>query len=97
MNLLVNAAQALKEKGEINIRTRQVNRSVEIKISDTGCGLPQENLEKIFEPFFTTKPVGKGTGLGLNVSYNIIKKHNGTIQAASGVGEGTTFTILLPA
>jgi signal transduction histidine kinase len=96
MNLLVNAAQALKEKGEISIRTRQVNGSVEIKISDTGCGIPPENLEKIFEPFFTTKPVGKGTGLGLNVSYNIIKKHNGIIQAASNVGEGTTFTVLLP-
>jgi PAS domain S-box-containing protein len=96
MNLLVNAAQSLNEKGEIRIRTRQENGNVEIKISDTGCGVPRENLEKIFEPFFTTKAVGKGTGLGLNVSYNIIKKHNGTIQAASNVGEGTTFTILLP-
>jgi len=96
MNLLVNAAQALQEKGEIKIQTRQVDGNVEIIISDTGCGIPDEDLKKIFDPFFTTKPVGKGTGLGLNVSYNIIKKHNGTIAAASEVGQGTAFTIALP-
>jgi PAS domain S-box-containing protein len=96
MNLLVNAAQALEGKGEIWIQTREKNGKVEVKISDTGCGIPQENLKQIFDPFFTTKPVGKGTGLGLNVSYNIIKKHNGTIDATSKVGEGTAFTIQLP-
>ena len=96
MNLLVNAAQSIAEKGEIRIRTRSAMDHVEIEISDTGCGIPPENLTKIFDPFFTTKPVGKGTGLGLNVSYNIISKHDGTINAASTVGKGTTFTIRLP-
>ena len=96
MNLLVNAAQAITGKGQIRIQTRGIESSVEIEISDTGCGIPQENLGKIFDPFFTTKPVGKGTGLGLNVSYNIIKKHNGTLKATSKVGKGTVFTIQLP-
>jgi PAS domain S-box-containing protein len=96
MNLLVNAAQAIEEKGEIRIQTRETDGKVEIRISDTGCGIPEENLTKIFDPFFTTKPVGKGTGLGLNVSFNIIQKHHGTIQATSKVAHGTTFTIQLP-
>ena len=69
---------------------------VEIKIGDTGSGIPKENLSKIFDPFFTTKDVGKGTGLGLNMAYNIIKKHNGTIDVESEVGKGTTFTIRIP-
>ena len=96
MNLLVNAAQAMKEKGEIKIQTRQTDGKVEIMIGDTGCGIPEENLKKIFDPFFTTKPVGKGTGLGLNVSFNIIKKHHGTIHVTSKLAQGTTFTIRLP-
>lgn len=96
MNLFVNAAQAIEEKGQIKIRTGTENGHIEIKISDTGMGIPQENISKIFDPFFTTKSVGKGTGLGLNVSYNIIKKHNGTIAVESDVGKGTTFTIRLP-
>ncbi|MBI4793599.1 MAG: hypothetical protein HY789_12920 [Deltaproteobacteria bacterium] len=69
---------------------------MKITISDTGTGIKPENLPRIFEPFFTTKEVGKGTGLGLNVAYNIIKKHKGTIEAQSIVGVGTTFTIKLP-
>ncbi|MCK4727324.1 MAG: HAMP domain-containing histidine kinase, partial [Desulfobacterales bacterium] len=69
---------------------------VEIRISDTGKGIPEENLSKIFDPFFTTKEVGKGTGLGLNVAYNIIKKHNGTIDVESTMGKGTMFTIRIP-
>jgi PAS domain S-box-containing protein len=96
MNLLVNAAQSLDKKGDIRIQTRAIDGNVKIKVSDTGCGIAEENLTKIFDPFFTTKPVGKGTGLGLNVSYNIIKKHKGTIAAVSEVGRGTTFTIELP-
>ncbi|MCD4755240.1 MAG: HAMP domain-containing histidine kinase, partial [Deltaproteobacteria bacterium] len=78
------------------IVTRSVDGYAEIKISDTGKGIPEENLSKIFDPFFTTKEVGKGTGLGLNVVYNIIEKHNGTIDAESMVGKGTTFTIRIP-
>jgi two-component system NtrC family sensor kinase len=96
MNLLVNAAQAMEKQGEIRIVTRADDGYVEIRISDTGKGIPKENLSKIFDPFFTTKEVGKGTGLGLNVAYNIIKKHNGTIDVESTVGKGTMFTIRIP-
>jgi len=96
MNLLINAAQAIQKKGEIKIATRAEDGHVEIEISDTGSGIADKNLPKIFEPFFTTKDVGKGTGLGLNVSYNIIKKHNGTIDVKSTVGQGTTFRIQIP-
>ena len=95
MNILVNAAQAMKEQGEIRISTKAADGHVEIKISDTGIGIPKENLVKIFDPFFTTKEVGKGTGLGLNMAYNIIEKHKGTIDVESEVGKGTTFIIRL--
>ena len=96
MNILVNAAQAIEKQGEIKIATRVLDGKVEIKISDTGSGIPEENLSKIFDPFFTTKEVGKGTGLGMNVAYNIIQKHKGTIDIESAVGVGTTFTIRIP-
>lgn len=96
MNILVNAAQAIDEKGEIKITTSSENEQVMITISDTGSGIPKESLSKIFDPFFTTKEVGKGTGLGLNVAYNIIEKHNGTIEVESRLGSGTTFSIRLP-
>ena len=96
MNLLVNAAQAIDDRGEIRIKTRADNGFLEIKISDTGSGIPKENLPRIFDPFFTTKEVGKGTGMGLNVAYNIIQKHHGKIDVKSDVGRGTTFTIRIP-
>jgi signal transduction histidine kinase len=96
MNLFVNAAQAMKKQGEINISTRADNGFVEIKIGDTGSGIDKKNLARIFDPFFTTKDVGKGTGLGLNVAYNIIKKHKGTIDVKSKVGKGTVFNIRIP-
>ena len=96
MNILVNAAQAIEKQGEIRIVTREAAGFVEIVISDTGQGIPKENLTKIFDPFFTSKEVGKGTGLGLNVAYNIIKKHQGTIDVQSEVGIGTTFTVRIP-
>jgi signal transduction histidine kinase len=96
MNILVNAAQAMEEKGEILISTRGVNGNAEIAIRDNGPGIPEENLSQIFDPFFTTKDVGKGTGLGLNIVYNIVKKHDGSIDVKSRVGEGTTFTIRIP-
>ncbi|MEW6669000.1 MAG: PAS domain S-box protein [Thermodesulfobacteriota bacterium] len=96
MNLLVNAGQAIEKDGVITISTRAENGHVEVRISDTGIGIPAENLTRIFEPFFTTKEVGKGTGLGLNVAYNIIKKHRGSIELDSAVGKGTTFTIRVP-
>jgi len=94
-NILVNAAQAIEKKGEIRIATRADNGHVEIRISDTGCGIPPEALSKIYDPFFTTKDIGKGTGLGLNVAYNIIEKHQGTIDVESEVEKGTTFIINL--
>ncbi len=96
MNLLVNAAQAIETKGEIRIRTYQEGENVVVEISDTGGGIPKENLEHIFEPFFTTKKVGKGTGLGLSVVYGIIQKHRGEIEAESVVGKGSTFRVILP-
>jgi PAS domain S-box-containing protein len=96
MNLLVNAAQAIEKQGQIHIRTRRVGDQVQIAITDTGQGIPEKNLSRIFDPFFTTKPVGKGTGLGLNVTYNIIKKHQGTIDVQSEPGKGTTFTVCIP-
>jgi len=96
MNLLVNAAQAIKDSGEIFIRTRQSNNNVIIEIQDTGSGIPPNIISKIFDPFFTTKEVGKGTGLGLSLSYGIINKHGGDLKVTSIVGQGTTFTITLP-
>ncbi len=96
MNILVNAAQAIEKKGDIHIITRSVAQSVEVSIRDNGSGISQDNITKIFDPFFTTKDVGKGTGLGMNIAYNIIQKHNGTIHVDSELGQGTTFTITLP-
>ena len=96
MNLLINAAQAIKDKGKIYIKTLSNKEFLEIHIADTGKGIKKDDIPKIFDPFFTTKPVGKGTGLGLNVAYNIIKMHNGKIEVKSEVGKGTHFTISLP-
>ena len=96
MNLLVNAAQAIENQGNIHITTRENGDNVEIVVSDSGQGIAAENLSRIFDPFFTTKEVGKGTGLGLNVTYNIVKKHHGTIDVQSEPGKGTTFTIQMP-
>jgi PAS domain S-box-containing protein len=96
MNMLVNAAQAIKERGIIFIRTGTQGDMVWIEFEDTGEGIKPENLKRIFDPFFTTKPVGKGTGLGLALSYGIVETHGGHIEAKSVVGVGTTFRIWLP-
>jgi signal transduction histidine kinase len=96
LNLLLNAAHAIATHGEIRIKTRREGDSVIATVSDTGCGIPPEIVGRIFEPFFTTKPVGQGTGLGLSVAYDVVKKHNGKIDVQSTVGTGTTFTIRLP-
>lgn len=96
MNLLVNAAQAINEQGEIRVRTWQEGEHIYASISDTGSGIPDEAKGRIFEQFFTTKEVGKGTGMGLPICYNIIQKHSGEIAVDSIVGKGTTFTIKLP-
>lgn len=99
-NLLVNAGHAIEETGEqgvIRILSYDEENWVIIKVSDTGCGMSEEVLKKIYDPFFTTKDVGVGTGLGLNISYDIIvNKNNGELVCDSTVGKGTTFTIKLP-
>lgn len=100
LNLLINAADAMEEKGKITISSRVVedgaDRFVELEFTDTGPGIPEEIRSKVFEPFFTTKPAGKGTGLGLAVSYGIIKKHEGQIFVKSEPGHGASFFIRLP-
>lgn len=108
MNILVNAQQAIEGAGTITVVTRNyvaktsqqndepLTPMVELAIKDTGCGIPEANMQRIFDPFFTSKEVGKGTGLGLSVSYGIVKAHGGEIKVASVLGQGTTFRILLP-
>ena len=93
MNLLANAAQAVPDRGTVTIATRQDGDSVEVAISDNGCGVAPDQLSRLFDPFYTTKAVGEGTGLGLSISYGIIERHGGTISVESTVGSGTTFTI----
>jgi signal transduction histidine kinase len=97
INLILNAVQAMKEGGRLNISTSQEDSQVKIAISDTGDGIPPENMEKLFTPFFTTKEDVKGVGLGLAISYGIIERHGGKIEVQSDVGKGSTFTIVLPA
>ena len=96
MNLLVNAAHAIQDRGVITINTGAQGNEVWVSFADTGSGIAPEHLKKIFDPFFTTKPLGKGTGLGLSLSYNIIKKHHGRIEVHSELGKGTTFHVWLP-
>ncbi len=96
MNMLVNAAHAMKQMGQITIRTCQQDDWVIIQFIDNGCGISPEALPRIFEPFFTTKPIGSGTGLGLSLSYGIVKKHGGRIEVNSEINVGTCFSIFLP-
>jgi len=100
MNILVNAMQAIEDKGKISITTSLVDDNstqwATINIKDNGMGMPDAVKAKIFEPFFTTKGVGKGTGLGLSISYGIIKGHHGDIDVRSETGKGTEFIIKLP-
>jgi len=95
VNILMNAAQAIEDKGEIRITTRADEEDVEIRISDTGQGISEKNISRIFDPFFTTKEVGKGTGLGLHVVWDIIQAHGGQIKVKSREGQGTTISIHL--
>ena len=95
-NILINAAQAIEKDGLIRVSSWVADGSIFVSIQDNGSGIANENLEKIFEPFFTTKPVGKGTGLGMSISYEIVKKHGGDILIDSKLGRGTTFTISFP-
>ena len=107
MNMLVNARHAIEGEGTITIKTRSCDAHscpdsitttgcmAEITITDTGRGIPPDDLQKIFDPFFTTKGVGKGTGLGLSVSHGTVEAHRGAIEVDSVVGEGTEFRIYL--
>jgi signal transduction histidine kinase len=94
-NLFLNAIDAMQGEGTIAVSAIRVDAAVSVRVSDSGKGIPRESLDKIFEPFFTTKD--KGTGLGLAIVYNIVKKHYGEITVESRVGQGTTFTVTLPA
>jgi two-component system NtrC family sensor kinase len=97
INLFKNGAEAMEAEGIITVSTKMLDHNwIEINISDTGAGIPEEHLDKIFSPFFTTKSNDKGTGLGLSIVYGIIKMHRGQIKVVSQLGKGTTFTITLP-
>jgi two-component system NtrC family sensor kinase len=98
LNLVSNASEAMTPNGTLTVSARHAERKglLELKVADTGCGIPPENLENIFEPFFTTKEEGKGVGLGLSVAYGIITGHRGLIEVESELGKGSTFTVYLP-
>lgn len=97
LNLLTNAIQAIPADGDIWIRTRRLEKTVQIEIEDSGPGIPEQNLSKIFEPFFTTKEVGQGTGLGLSISYSIVQQHGGSIRVCNRTGSGgAVFQVELP-
>lgn len=96
LNLILNSVQAMPGGGKITIKAKEDSNFVKIDVADTGIGIPPENLHHIFEPFFTTKGVGRGTGLGMSVTYGIIKKHSGNIRVTSTPNIGTTFSIDLP-
>jgi two-component system NtrC family sensor kinase len=96
VNLFLNGMQAMPKGGELKVVLERNKGEVRIDVTDTGVGIPPENLEKVFDPFFTTKKEGEGTGLGLSVSYSIIRKHGGRMQVQSTAGVGTTFSIFLP-
>lgn len=96
LNIILNAIQAIKNDGEIRIKTFVENNSIKIEVSDNGPGIPEDIRPRIFDPFFTTKPVGEGTGLGLSISAGIISEHGGSIDVESTEGNGATFTITLP-
>jgi two-component system NtrC family sensor kinase len=109
LNIVINAWHAMPAGGTLTLRTRIVSAgdlprragrpappAVEVIIADTGIGIPAEHLPRIFDPFFSTKGVGRGTGLGLAITRRIVEDHRGTIEVASEVGRGTTFTIRLP-
>jgi two-component system, NtrC family, sensor kinase len=97
ITLAENAIDAMPEGGTLTLRAYNKGVGVVVEVSDTGVGIPQENLARVFDPFFTTKEVGRGTGLGLAVCYGIVADHGGRISVESHVGHGTTFTLMLPA
>ena len=97
LNLVMNAIQAMPNGGTLEVSLESKGSQVTLSVTDTGCGIPKENILKLFTPFFTTKEVGEGTGLGLTVTHGIIQEHDGAIFVKSELGKGATFTIVLPA
>lgn len=104
-NLIINAGDAMNGKGTLTVESRihtveskvtDNHRFIEVSVTDTGCGIPEENIERLFDPFFTTKGPAVGTGLGLSICFGIIKRHGGNITVSSKVKEGSTFVIHLP-
>ncbi|WP_028469452.1 sensor histidine kinase [Neptunomonas japonica] len=96
LNLMINASHAIEKQGIIKVKSQQKGEWLEISVTDTGKGIPAEQLDKLFDPFYTTKPVGEGTGLGLSISYGIAKDHHGEIRVASALGKGSRFTLCIP-
>jgi len=96
LNLIVNALQAVDEGGRVAVATECDDGHAVVRVEDDGCGIEEEHLERLFDPFFTTKPAGEGTGLGLYVSYEIVRSHGGEIRVTAGPGRGTAFEVRLP-
>jgi PAS domain S-box-containing protein len=96
VNILVNAAQAIREHGAVTITTLALADAIEVRIADTGCGIAPSDIPRLFDPFFTTKDIGEGTGLGLAISYTMIQNHGGVIEVDSTAGQGSAFTVRLP-
>ena len=98
VSIINNAIHAMKDKGTLTVTVMadDEEKNILVKFHDTGHGITDENIKNLFEPFFTTKPPGEGTGLGLSVSYTLIKEHKGTIDVESQPGGGTTFTVVIP-
>ena len=97
LNLFLNAKDAMPKGGWLSVTTRLDGQRVIAEVSDTGSGIPSEYLARIYDPFFTTKAIGQGTGLGLSISYGIVREHDGSIDCDSAIGQGTRFTLSLPA
>jgi signal transduction histidine kinase len=97
LNLFLNARDAMPRGGWLTVATRAEGGQVIAEIADTGSGIPSEQLARIYDPFFTTKSIARGTGLGLSITYGIVREHDGTIHCDSAMGQGTRFTLALPA
>jgi two-component system NtrC family sensor kinase len=97
LNLFLNARDAMPRGGWLTVTTRIDGGRVVAEVADTGSGIPPEQLARIYDPFFTTKSIGRGTGLGLSITYGIVHEHDGSIRCDSTVGQGTRFTLTLPA
>ena len=96
LNLITNAADAIDDQGEVVVRTWEEDGNVMVSVADSGCGIPEDVMDKIRDPFFTTKEVGRGTGLGLSIVDRIVNSHNGELRIESQLGKGTVITLMLP-